>query len=80
MTDLRVRLRNWWAKNSGLNSKKAKLFFLANKSFDRDIKKSFRGEVDEEHFVSFPTAKLKDDPDRGLEANIWRMTEYGNPD
>ncbi|KAH7157318.1 hypothetical protein B0J13DRAFT_592817 [Dactylonectria estremocensis] len=54
--------------------KKSKAFFLANKLFDREIKKSFQGSQDEEYFVNFPTAKLEDDPDNGLESNTWRMT------
>ncbi|KAH7175320.1 hypothetical protein EDB81DRAFT_769600 [Dactylonectria macrodidyma] len=54
--------------------KRSKAFFLANKLFDREIKKSFTGNPDEEYFVNFPTAKLKDDPESGLEDNTWRMT------
>ncbi|KAF7557450.1 hypothetical protein G7Z17_g653 [Cylindrodendrum hubeiense] len=54
--------------------KKSKAFFLAEKQFDREIKKSFHGGEDEEYFVNFPTAKLKDDLDKGLEASTWRMT------
>ncbi|KAI5460779.1 hypothetical protein BGZ63DRAFT_414898 [Mariannaea sp. PMI_226] len=57
-----------------LELKKSKAFSLANKQFDREIKRSFRGEEDEEYFVNFPTAKLEDDPERGLEASTWRMT------
>ncbi|KAH6884874.1 hypothetical protein B0T10DRAFT_550765 [Thelonectria olida] len=57
-----------------LELKKSKAFFLANKQFDREIKKSFQGEHDEEYFVNFPTAKLEDDPDSDLEASTWRIT------
>lgn len=54
--------------------KKSKAFFLANKQFDREIKKSFQGGADEEYFVNFPTAKLEDDTDNGLESSTWTMT------
>ncbi|KAJ4245770.1 hypothetical protein NW762_013894 [Fusarium torreyae] len=54
--------------------KKSKAFHLASRQFDREIKRSFQGGADEEYFVNFPTAKLEDDLDRGLEASTWRMT------
>ncbi|KAH8663252.1 hypothetical protein BGZ61DRAFT_431957 [Ilyonectria robusta] len=56
--------------------KKSKAFFLANKQFDREIKKSFQGGADEEYFVNFPTAKLEDDTDNGLESSTWTMTGH----
>ncbi|KAJ3537626.1 hypothetical protein NM208_g6234 [Fusarium decemcellulare] len=54
--------------------KKSKAFHLASKQFDREIKRSFQGEAEEEYFVNFPTAKLEDDLDSGLEASTWRIT------
>ncbi|KAF5593829.1 Hsp70 chaperone protein [Fusarium pseudoanthophilum] len=54
--------------------KKSKAFHLASKQFDREIKRSFRGGNEEEYFVNFPTAKLEDDLDNGLEASTWRLT------
>jgi hypothetical protein len=47
---------------------------LAEKSFDREVKRAFKGDQDEEYYVSFPMASLEDDLDFGLEANCWRMT------
>ncbi|KAF5006441.1 hypothetical protein FDECE_7201 [Fusarium decemcellulare] len=54
--------------------KKSKAFHLASRQFDREIKRSFQGETEEEYFVNFPTAKLEDDLDNGLEASTWRIT------
>jgi hypothetical protein len=56
--------------------KKSKAFTLASRQFDREIKKCFRGGVEEEYFVNFPTARLEDNLDNGLEASTWRMTGY----
>jgi hypothetical protein len=57
-----------------LQLKKSKAFQLASRQFDREIKRSFRGGAEEEYFVNFPTAKLNDNLDDGLEASTWRMT------
>jgi len=54
--------------------RKCKGFFLAEKGFDREVKKSFRGGSNEEYFINFPMARLEDDPENGLESNCWRMT------
>ncbi|KAM0546652.1 hypothetical protein ACHAPJ_010790 [Fusarium lateritium] len=54
--------------------KKSKAFHLASRQFDREVKRSYQGGADEEYFVNFPTAKLEDDLDKGLEASTWRMT------
>ena len=54
--------------------RKTKAFALAEKAFDREIKKAFRGRPNEEFFVNFPMATLEDDPDAGLVSNTWRMT------
>lgn len=56
--------------------RKTKGYSLALKGFDREVKRSFRGDEQEEYFVNFPMASLEDDPDAGLEANCWRMTGY----
>lgn len=58
--------------------RKTKGFWLAEKSFDREVKKAFRGKPNEEYFINFPMADLADDPDSGLESNSWRMTGYVN--
>ena len=54
--------------------RKTKGFWLAERAFDREVKKAFRGRPGEEFFVNFPMASLEDDPENGLESNTWRMT------
>jgi len=54
--------------------RKTKGFWLAEKTFDREVKKAYRGDPNEEYFVTFPMASLEDDPDNGLNSNTWRMT------
>jgi len=54
--------------------RKTKGFWFAEKSFDREIKKSYRGDPNEEYFVTFPMASLEDDPASGLVSNTWTMT------
>ncbi len=49
-------------------------FDRAMKTFDREVKRAFRGGEDEEYFINFPMASLDDDPKAGLEANCWRLT------
>ncbi|OXV07229.1 hypothetical protein Egran_05006, partial [Elaphomyces granulatus] len=49
-------------------------FFHAQKSFETEVKRSFRGHADEEYFITFPMATLEDNPEAGLEANCWTMT------
>uniref|UniRef100_A0A0B7KQL2 Actin-like ATPase domain-containing protein n=1 Tax=Bionectria ochroleuca TaxID=29856 RepID=A0A0B7KQL2_BIOOC len=54
--------------------KKTKGFWLAEKAFDKEVKKAFRGRLTEEFFINFPMASLDDNPDLGLESNTWRIT------
>jgi hypothetical protein len=54
--------------------RKHKAYFNAEKQFDREVKRSFRGSSSEEYFINFPMSSLEDDPDNGLESNCWRMT------
>ena len=54
--------------------KKTKAWAMAEKQFDQEIKRGFRGQPGEEYFVNFPMADLLDDPDSGLKSNTWRMT------
>ncbi len=54
--------------------RKTKGFLLAQRVFEREIKKAFGGKDEEEYFVNFPMADLDDDPEAGLESNTWRMT------
>ncbi|KFG86767.1 putative hsp70 protein [Metarhizium anisopliae] len=54
--------------------KKSKAWAIAQRQFDQEVKKAFRGDPDEEYFVNFPMADLEDDPQSGLVSNTWRMT------
>ena len=54
--------------------RKTKGFWLAERAFDKEVKKAFRGNANEEFFVNFPMACLEDDIDSGLESNTWRLT------
>ena len=54
--------------------RKTKGFWLAEKCFDREIKKAYRGDPNEEYFLTFPTASLEDGLCAGLVSNTWRMT------
>ncbi|KAK8930258.1 Chaperone protein DnaK [Metarhizium anisopliae] len=46
----------------------------AQRQFDKEIKKAFRGSANEEFLVPFPLSRLRDDPTRGLVSSTWRMT------
>ncbi len=67
-------VKNLVGEDQFFSLRKTKGWWLAEKMFDREIKKSFRGDPGEEYFVNFPMASLADDPEVGLEANCWRMT------
>ncbi|KAM0265125.1 hypothetical protein ACHAQJ_000277 [Trichoderma viride] len=56
------------------NLQSSKAYQSAARQFDREIKKYFEGDVDEEYFVNFPRGRLEDNEDRGLESNTWTMT------
>lgn len=49
---------------------------LAMKFFDETIKPSFRSLGDEESYMTFPGAYLKDDPTKGLKCNTITVTAY----
>jgi hypothetical protein len=54
--------------------KKSKGFALAERQFDREIKKAFQGSPSEEYHVNFPMTDFEDDPDSNLDSNTWTMT------
>lgn len=54
--------------------KKSKAWAMAQRQFDQEVKRAFKGERDEEYFINFPLANLEDDPPSGLMSNTWRMT------
>ncbi|KAM0517770.1 hypothetical protein ACHAPE_004746 [Trichoderma viride] len=64
---------------SALHSSKG--FQLASSLFEKEIKKAFKGNSDddcfddEEFYVNFYPARLVDDPNRGLESNTWTMVK-----
>lgn len=53
--------------------KKTRGFRAAVEFFDQSIKTAFRGHEDEDYFVNFPMAKLKDDAHNSLVSNCWEM-------
>ncbi|KAG6114576.1 hypothetical protein E4U13_003294 [Claviceps humidiphila] len=57
-----------------LKLKMSKAWSIAEKQFDQEVKKSFRGELDVEYYVNFPMANLREDEDGGLVSNTWRLT------
>lgn len=56
--------------------RKTKGFEEAVSQFDKSIKVAFRGGVDEEYYVNFPMANLRDDPLNNIQANCWNMKGY----
>ncbi|KAG8419671.1 hypothetical protein J3458_004519 [Metarhizium acridum] len=49
--------------------KKSKAWAIAQRQFDQEVKRAFRGDPDEEYFVNFPMAALEDDPQNGLDGS-----------
>lgn len=56
--------------------RKTKGFDEAMQQFDRSIKTAFQGEPDEEYFVNFPMANLKDDPANNIKGNCWNINGF----
>jgi hypothetical protein len=56
--------------------RKTRGFEQATRQFDTQIKTAFRGDLEEDYFVNFPMADLKDDPVNNLVANTWNMKGY----
>ena len=52
-----------------LDLKEQDSYRLAMKTFDENIKPGFRSRDDEDQYVNFPKANLKDDPAKGLQSN-----------
>ncbi|KAI1359876.1 actin-like ATPase domain-containing protein [Xylaria arbuscula] len=46
----------------------------ASTEFDKVVKTAFRGDLDENFYISFPQARLEDDYDENLVGNCWTMT------
>jgi hypothetical protein len=44
------------------------------KTFDENIKPEFRSRDDEDQYVTFPKANLKDDPAKGLKSDTITVT------
>lgn len=57
-----------------INLKKSVGWAKALNEFDKNIKTAFDGDTTDVHYVTFPKAQLKDDPDEGLISNCWEMT------
>jgi len=56
--------------------RKMKGYHLGVRTFDREVKRAFKGGEDEEYFVHFPMCSLEDDIEAGLDSNCWRLTGY----
>ncbi|KAK5629126.1 hypothetical protein RRF57_004841 [Xylaria bambusicola] len=46
----------------------------ASNEFDKVVKTAFRGDIDENFYISFPFATLEDDEDEDLVGNCWTMS------
>ena len=57
-----------------LDLKESNGYRLAVKQFDETIKPSFKSENDEDQYVSFPMAKIKDNASKGIKANTLTLT------
>lgn len=58
--------------------RKTKGYKAAVNQFDKDVKRSFHGDLDDDYYINFPLAGLRDDPNNNLESNCWNMTGYVN--
>ncbi|EXM19166.1 hypothetical protein RAB80_011500 [Fusarium oxysporum f. sp. vasinfectum] len=57
-----------------LRLKKLPAWAKADRQFDREVKTSFTGDVDDEFVINFPGAHLQDDIDEGLQRDSWFMS------
>ncbi|KAJ6786294.1 hypothetical protein PWT90_00834 [Aphanocladium album] len=53
--------------------KGSKAMATAEKQFDMVIKRDFQGILEEDFYVNFTRANLKDDPSHGLISDVWEM-------
>ena len=49
---------------------------LAMKQFDESIKPAFRSRDDEDQYINFPMANLKDDPSKKIKSNCITLTGF----
>ena len=49
---------------------------LAMKQFDESIKPAFRSRDDEDQYINFPMANLKDDPSKRIKSNCITLTGF----
>ena len=49
---------------------------LAMKQFDESIKPAFRSRDDEDQFINFPMANLKDNPSKRIKSNCITLTGF----
>lgn len=54
---------------------KTKAFSQAMRTFDQEVKTSFKSDQDQSWYVSFPMARLKDDPVNNLQADTLTLTK-----
>ncbi|KAI0542677.1 actin-like ATPase domain-containing protein [Xylaria digitata] len=67
-------VRNVVGDEQWIELKKGIGWSKASNEFDKVIKTGFNGNLDEEHWIAFPQASLKDDPDENVSGNCWVMT------
>lgn len=53
--------------------RKTEDFDKAMYDFEWRIKKVFRGDLNEEYFINFATARLQDDPTNNIQGSKWIM-------
>jgi hypothetical protein len=69
-------IKNLVGEDQYFHLRKSRGFELAVQQFGRSVKTAFRGDADEDYFINFPLAQLKDDPDNNLVANCWNMKGF----
>ena len=77
---LNLRFEQWVRDVVGekvfLDLKETDAFRLAMKHFDETIKPGFRSRDDQDQYVHFPLANLKDEPAKGLKNSCITMTGF----
>ena len=66
-------VRNLVGDDQFYSLRKTTGFEQAMLQFDRSIKTAFTGDVDDDYYVNFPMARLKDDEMNNIQANCWNM-------
>ena len=70
-----------WVKNSVgerayIELRETNGYRLAMKQFDESIKPAFRSRDDEDQYINFPMANLKDNPSKRIKSNCITLTGF----